>query len=75
MIDIGYQTVKEVVDFVSQDAAHFFGFLLVAGIATEFTIRITKIIVVDGIVKLLKVILNGIGKAFDHLTREKEEKK
>ena len=70
----GYETVKEVVNFISQDASHFFGFLLVAGIATEFTIRMTKIVFVDGVIKLLKLMFNGIGKAFDYAFKEKEKK-
>ena len=69
----GYESVKEVVDFISQDASHFFGFLLVAGIATEFVIRMTNIIFVKGIVKILKTIGNGIGWVFDQIFKEKEK--
>ena len=72
----GYESVKEVVDFISQDASHFFGFLLVAGIATEFVIRMTHIIFVKGVVKLLKLIGEGIGNLFDRAFPEnKDEKK
>ena len=71
----GYESVKEVVDFISQDAGYFFGFLLVAGIATEFVIRMTHIIVVKGITSLLKMIFKGIGQAVDYFFKDKDDKK
>lgn len=73
MIPMGYENIKEIVDFIGQDASHFFGFLLVAALATEFVIRMTKYIVVDGISKLLKMIFKGIGQAFDYFLKDKKK--
>lgn len=65
----GFENIKEFLDYMFQSIGYFIGLIIVFGGVLSFITTMTHLIVNKGLIKIIKMIFDGIASIWKYLTK------